>query len=152
MNKWLVGLAAAALVVLGVYAYTAQTNQSAETTETSPASDRPAMEDANPETTMQRGAYQDFQSSVLTDGKTKVLFFAAAWCPECRAHDQKLQAWYPSDDLLPVYKVDYDNSSELKSRYGVVQQHTFVKVDGQGNKIDEVTGPGNDGLRAFIAP
>jgi thioredoxin-related protein len=34
-----------------------------------------------------------------------------------------------------VYKVDFDNSTELRKKYGVTDKHTFVQVDKQGNKI-----------------
>jgi thiol-disulfide isomerase/thioredoxin len=95
--------------------------------------------------------YSAYSDSVLANGETKVLYFYAGWCPKCRAHDERLSAWYPSDDFAySVYKIDYDSSTELKQRYGVVQQHTFVLVDGQGNKISSVSYPDDAGLQEFL--
>lgn len=88
----------------------------------------------------------------LQDGSTKVLFFHAGWCPYCKAHDQALQGWYAADNAkLSTYKIDYDSSLELRSRYGVVQQDTFVLVDGSGNKLQELTGfPSDASIRTMI--
>jgi len=41
---------------------------------------------------------------------------------------------------LTVVSVDYDNSSDLRSTYGVTVQHTFVQVDGSGNELAKFTG------------
>lgn len=89
---------------------------------------------------MARASYhQEFTDAVLTNGHSKVLFFYAAWCPYCRAHDTKLQSWYGEQDLpVSTYKVDYDASLQLRARYGVLTQHTFVLIDGKGNKIASV--------------
>jgi thioredoxin-related protein len=39
-----------------------------------------------------------------------------------------------------LLKVDYDNSSELKLKYGVTMQHTFVLVDAKGEMIKKWSG------------
>ncbi|MEK7564045.1 MAG: hypothetical protein AAB510_00550 [Patescibacteria group bacterium] len=44
----------------------------------------------------------------------------------------------PSD--LSILDVDYDNSSDLKKKYGVTYQHTFVQVDKDGNMIKKWNG------------
>jgi hypothetical protein len=36
--------------------------------------------------------------------------------------------------------VDYDNSDELKKKYGVTYQHTLVQVDKDGNLIKKWSG------------
>nr|HRW20195.1 hypothetical protein [Dermatophilaceae bacterium] len=41
---------------------------------------------------------------------------------------------------LVVVKVDYDSATELRQKYGVTQQHTFVLVDGQGNAVKKWSG------------
>lgn len=96
-------------------------------------------------------AYTAFAPSVLTDGRTKVLFFHAAWCPTCRSADADLQTWFAANVATRnVYKVDYDTSAELKAKYGVTYQHTFVLVDGQGNALKTVQGPSDDVLKSMI--
>lgn len=69
----------------------------------------------------------------------RVLFFHASWCPSCIASEKAIRSLsLPAD--VKVFKVDYDSSAELKQRYGVVRQDTFVQVDQQGNKIKEWNG------------
>ncbi len=98
-----------------------------------------------------RTFYSNYAPSVLMDGQTKVLFFHAAWCPVCRSANTELEEWYAAG--LPtrnVYKVDYDTETELKSKYGVTYQHTFVLVDGQGNAIETIQGPSDTALKQLI--
>jgi thiol-disulfide isomerase/thioredoxin len=61
-----------------------------------------------------------------------VLFFNAAWCPSCRSTDGEINqnlSKIPSD--LLILGVDYDSAKDLKVKYGVTSQHTFVLVDAQ---------------------
>ena len=105
---------------------------------------------------MHAGAYKDMTSAnlpaaVLTDGTTKVLFFSASWCPVCKAANQTLTSWYvDGKGLLTVYKVNYDTEKTLEQKYGVTYQHTFVKIDGQGNVIKIITGPSDDDLKDLL--
>ncbi len=39
-----------------------------------------------------------------------------------------------------LLKVDYDSSSDLKQKYGVTMQHTFVLVDANGEMIKKWSG------------
>lgn len=81
--------------------------------------------------------------------KKRVLFFHAPWCPTCRPADaafQKDAAMIPENVVL--FKTDYDTSSELKKKYGVTYQHTFVQVDAEGNEITKWNG---GQLSEFIA-
>ncbi|TSC97056.1 MAG: Uncharacterized protein Greene101449_1322 [Candidatus Peregrinibacteria bacterium Greene1014_49] len=95
--------------------------------------------------------YTAYSDAVAKDGKTKVLFFHAAWCPECKKADATLTSWFPSEDFTrSVYKVDYDTAKELKAKYGVIYQHTFVVVDGQGVKISSAQGPTEVELKALL--
>lgn len=92
------------------------------------------MMDAGP------GAYKDYSESVRESeqqaGNKVVLFFYAAWCPFCRAADADFKA---NASRIPagvtVLKVDYDNSTELKTKYGVTYQHTFVQIDNDENQV-----------------
>ncbi len=102
------------------------------------------------------GAYIDNSSAlladtVLTDGATKVLFFHASWCPTCKAGDATLTSWYTAGgEMVTTYKINYDTEKMLAQKYGVTYQHTFVKVDGQGNMIEKIQGPSNDQLEALL--
>ncbi len=70
-----------------------------------------------------------------------VLFFRASWCPTCQAADKDIRAnaaTIPSG--VVILDVDYDNSADLKKKYGVTYQHTFVQVDASGNQIAKWSG------------
>ena len=76
------------------------------------------------------GTYQDYSASAYQEASDfrRVLYFYASWCPTCQATDKKLtQTDIPKD--VVVFRVDYDNSGELKTKYGIQYQDTFVQVD-----------------------
>ena len=76
-------------------------------------------------------------------GKTKVLFFHASWCPTCNAADKDINENLTNmPDKLVILKTDYDTQADLKKKYGVTYQHTFVLVDDQGNELDKWNGGG----------
>lgn len=66
---------------------------------------------------------------------TVVYYFAATWCPDCQATYRDLQANFTK---LPkgfhLVFVNYDKSADLKKKYGVTYQHTFVLVGPAGEK------------------
>lgn len=100
-----------------------------------------------------RGTYTAYSPSVLQNGKTKVLFFHATWCPICKEADKKLRDWYDNQGgfAMSVYQTDYDTEKALKAKYGVTFQHTFVKVDGQGNLLEKLEGPTDDQLKQLLS-
>ena len=63
-----------------------------------------------------------------------MLFFHATWCPICREVEESLTT-APVPAGLTVVKVDFDDASELRERYGVTIQHTFVQVDPEGRQL-----------------
>jgi thioredoxin 1 len=72
-------------------------------------------------------------------GGDVVLFFHAPWCHECRGTAESIAADGVPDGLT-VVKVDFDSRTDLRRRYGVTVQHTFVQVDRSGGKIAAWTG------------
>ncbi len=84
---------------------------------------------------MMKGSIQTYSPDKLTlaeHGKV-LLFFHAAWCPICRQLDAEAAA-NPNivPDGITIMKVDFDNATELRQKYGVTVQHTFVQVDASG--------------------
>jgi thiol-disulfide isomerase/thioredoxin len=85
------------------------------------------------------GSYETYVANKVAAAASKgdvVLFFRASWCPTCRALDADIRSHM--DDIpagLTILDVDYDNSGELKEKYGVTHQHTLVQVDAQGNLV-----------------
>jgi hypothetical protein len=42
--------------------------------------------------------------------------------------------------------VNYDRSADLKRKYGVSHQHTYVQIDAKGEKVALWSGGGIDGV------
>ncbi|PKO76425.1 MAG: thioredoxin [Betaproteobacteria bacterium HGW-Betaproteobacteria-15] len=60
------------------------------------------------------------------------LHFHADWCPTCRAQEKVLQSLKSEPGLdLTVLVVNYDTEKELKKRFNVRAQSTFVVLRGQ---------------------
>ena len=90
---------------------------------------------------MTKGSFSDYDQAKLANaekGKV-VLFFSASWCPTCQEANKNLNA-SAAPDGLTLLKVDYDNSNELKKKYGVTYQHTYVQVDKFGTLIKKWSG------------
>ncbi len=67
-----------------------------------------------------------------------VLFFKANWCGTCHvAETNILNSLSSIPKTLTIYSLDFENSknNDLKKKYGVTTQHTFVQVDRNGNLI-----------------
>ena len=74
------------------------------------------------------------ESEVANATGNIVLFFHATWCPSCVSADKKISSEEVPSDLV-VLKADYDSSTDLRKKYWVTSQHTFVQVDSGGNLI-----------------
>lgn len=84
-------------------------------------------------------SYDDYKSKMtMYQGSPTVLFFHASWCPSCKKADAALNETAPTK--ATVVKVDFDNSKELREKYGITQQHTFVQIDKEGNEIAKWSG------------
>jgi thioredoxin 1 len=56
------------------------------------------------------------------------LFFHADWCPTCVAAEKDiLSKDIPSD--LTILKVNFDSEIELKKKYEIIAQTTFIQID-----------------------
>lgn len=65
----------------------------------------------------------------------KVYFFHAGWCPICQAIDKEINSDISKLPAGVVFvKTDFDSSTDLRKKYGVTTQYTFVQVDGSGNE------------------
>jgi thiol-disulfide isomerase/thioredoxin len=91
------------------------------------------------------GAYVDYASYAISADEyadTKVvLFFNAVWCSTCKLARDNFEASLaeiPSD--LTIVVVDFDDSIELRKKYGVTVQHTFVQIDSSGEIIGKWSG------------
>ena len=92
--------------------------------------------------------YDQYQASKDTYADSKVvLFFNAMWCPDCRAINEALTS---DPGKIPagttVVSVDYDQHADLRQRYGVTMQHTFVQINSSGDKVRQWASTSTDGL------
>jgi thiol-disulfide isomerase/thioredoxin len=70
-----------------------------------------------------------------------VFFFNASWCSTCKVARDNFESTLdeiPADMTIVV--VDFDNSNELRKKYGVTYQHTFVHIDSKGDAIKKWSG------------
>lgn len=140
MNKTVISVVIAIVLIVGsalayVFFSSADEPQSSESPVASPqASATPAPEQSGAVST-QPGEYVAYSEDKIkaTEG-TKLLFFHAPWCPQCREIEKSI-----NDGGVPagvtVLKVDYDSNQALRQKYGVTLQTTFVKIDDAGNKV-----------------
>jgi thiol-disulfide isomerase/thioredoxin len=118
-----------------------ETEQTIESTVQPDASTSSAVET----TPVGAGVYiqlSDYQASKDSYAQSKVvLFFNATWCSTCKKARSNLEAdltAIPSD--LAIVLVDFDSETDLKRKYGVTVQHTFVQIDADGNELAKWSG------------
>jgi len=91
------------------------------------------LEDAP--STHSKGQYVTYSPDIITNTPgTKILFFHAPWCPQCRMLDADITKTELPDNLT-IIKVDYDSNQALRQEYGVTLQTTLVMVDDDGKLI-----------------
>lgn len=95
------------------------------------------------------GAYIDYSSNIIANtAGTKVLFFHAPWCPQCRTLEADInKQGLPSG--VTVIKVDYDTNQALRQKYGVTLQTTLVRVDDQGNLVKKLVAYDNPSIESI---
>lgn len=133
---WIVVAIVILVVALGFLYLTYARRANAPTNDTQPDTSQAPSSSTEPQTSQPAtGSYQTYSQPALQQATgRKVLFFHASWCPQCRAIEQDInEQGVPSD--MTIFKVDYDNSADLKMKYGVTLQTTFVEVDSGGELI-----------------
>jgi thiol-disulfide isomerase/thioredoxin len=87
-------------------------------------------------------SYESYEStSDLYENSEVILFFNASWCSTCKVARDNFEAsldQIPAD--LAIVVVDFDNSDDLRKRYGVTLQHTFVQIDSNGDALKKWSG------------
>lgn len=155
MKKRYVVISGVALLLIGGlgYAYKRssmeadrQNKESMEASELTPAVDQPAVSETPSEAPATQdvpvavsspGEYLAYDESTLANTSgTRILFFHAPWCPQCRALDADIEkAQLP--DGVTIFKTDYDSNQELRQKYGVTLQTTLIKLDASGNLAEK---------------
>ncbi len=128
------------LVVYGLNQNPQENNDITSETSTispSPKATNQSTETPTPATNVssQVGSYVNYTPTIIAETSgTKILFFHAPWCPQCRELEASIQS-----NTIPAgvtfIKVDYDSNQSLRKKYGVTIQTTLVKIDDAGNLI-----------------
>ncbi len=143
MNKRaLLIVAIVTLFIISGVVYLLTTDSTADVTEQR----TPAMNSQNKPDTKQpstqtgqtiatAGTYVDYRDGIIAETTgTKLLFFHAPWCSQCRALEADIKAKGVPDNVT-IIKVDFDSNQKLRQQYGVTLQTTVVKVDDDGNLL-----------------
>lgn len=65
-----------------------------------------------------------------------VIFFFASWCPNCILTLTELsEKWSEVEPDITLVIADYDTETELKAKYGVTYQDTFVLLDDKADGV-----------------
>jgi thiol-disulfide isomerase/thioredoxin len=127
-------------------------SDSATSTTESPVAEQPTREEADLPTVASdvEGAYVDYSTTAIAEatGDT-VLFFHAPWCTQC----QKVEADILSSGVpagVTIIKVDFDSNQELRRKYGVTLQTTFVEVDRNGDAVESFVAYDDPRLAAVV--
>lgn len=106
--------------------------------------------DTEPTATTSGGAYVDYHDGIIgSTAGTKLLFFHAPWCPQCRDLEADIKAkGVPAG--VTIIKVDYDTSRQLRQKYGVTLQTTVVRVNDQGDLVSKFVAYGDPSLNAVV--
>lgn len=82
------------------------------------------------------GAVQDYSAAAFDkaqkDGKVVLVDFHADWCSTCVSNKPNLKEAFSSlnDSSLVGFIANYDTEKELKKRFGVTSQATFIVFKG----------------------
>ncbi len=97
------------------------------------------------------GQYVDYSDTALAAAEgTRLLFFHAPWCPQCRSMEEDIIASGVPDGVT-ILKVDYDSNQALRQQYGVTLQTTFVEVDATGTLVQSYVAYEDPTLAAVVA-
>lgn len=133
------GILLVAIAGAGYYVYSRSSTPLAKPTTTSTADKSPDQPNqantTKEEIRSEIGVYTDYsEDNVAATAGTKVLFFHAPWCPQCRELDESIRTSTIPQNTT-IFKVDYDSNQALRQKYGVTLQTTFVKIDNNGDKV-----------------
>jgi thiol-disulfide isomerase/thioredoxin len=152
MNKKIIVIAIAALLVVsGAFVvFSGQNSDSNDTADSTTSANESSMADEQNSIDSSESAelneieqvssdglgYVEYSDQLLADssGSKRVLFFHAPWCSVCNFYEGQIEEQgVPSD--VTILKIDYDSQDELKEKYSVTTQSTFVLLDESGEIV-----------------
>lgn len=123
-----------------------------------PADNRKMMQKESSEDSVvmnNSGKYVEYSEAIVAEeqakGNTVVLFFYAPWCPFCRSADEAFNnRILEIPAKVTVLKTDYDSNTDLKKKYAVTYQHTFVQINADGNSVSKWNGGDIENLKSNL--
>ena len=98
------------------------------------------------------GIYTDYSTNLIWSNEDVLLFFHADWCSTCeQARKSFAETWIPAG--LTILEVNYDTEDELRRRYNILTQTSYVYINDQwesikrrvgGRHIDDILGKINE--------
>lgn len=126
----------------------AKLNDTTENTQTQQDAASPPKQEST--LTPKNGTYVDYSAEAVANTKgTRILFFHAPWCPQCRQLDASIKSGVIPNDVT-IFKVDYDSNQKLRQQYGVTIQTTLVLLDDNGNEAKKYVAYDQPSLGAII--
>lgn len=143
MKKIAIGIGVVVLVTAGGlgWAYLMNSREATKQNEEAKATSVPKSQASSSKSddakSTNKGTYVIYTDDIIAaTAGTKILFFHAPWCPQCRALHTDINASKIPDGVT-IIKVDYDSHQDLRQKYGVTLQTTFVRVDDDGELIEK---------------
>lgn len=85
------------------------------------------------------GYFGVYDQSIFDQYEHNILFFTAQWCPSCQQLEEVVES---KKSFIPphvsIMKVDFEDQN-MKEKYEVVKQHTFILLDKEKNEIKRWT-------------
>lgn len=155
MNKILLTIVIVFAIVGGIVLVSRVSNDSSTgpTISTSAGEEKEAPDQTSSQektSTQAISQYLDYSADqVAQTVGTRVLFFYAPWCPQCRKLEASIQAGsIPAG--VTIFKVDYDSNQELRKKYGITIQTTLVRLDAEGNFAKKYTAYDSPSLESVV--
>jgi thiol-disulfide isomerase/thioredoxin len=124
-------------------------NEAVEVTNSENLESNPEVVTTSPNSSS--GSYVEYEDNVIADNSgTKLLFFHAPWCPQCRDLESDINENGVPEGVT-IIKVDYDSNQALRQKYGVTLQTTIVRVDDEGNLVSKFVAYENPSVDAIKA-
>jgi thiol-disulfide isomerase/thioredoxin len=98
--------------------------------------EKPVIEVAKP---LSYATVSDYNNNRGTySGRRLVYFFHASWCPVCQGIENEIKSDISRvPENTTIIQADFDTSTELRKKFGVTYQYTFVQIDSEGNEIKQ---------------
>jgi thiol-disulfide isomerase/thioredoxin len=155
-NKLLIGIVAVVIILAGGGFLLVSRSVNTPSSPTVPSSRNDVatngssdIKQHNSQNSVASSRYVDYTPSAFdqANDKRRVYFFSAVWCPTCKAANREFLSDLGSipEDVI-IFKTDYDTETELKKKYAITYQHTFVQVDEAGNELSKWSGGAIDDL------